>query len=249
MKIAFLLGSALRIETCIKVLKENYEVVAIGIPENQEKEMIEQRLQEREVEYQVTSKNDVLDFVCENNADLVISVGWQHIVSAETLNYPGALFLNVHPALLPQYRGPNPWANIILNGEVEAGITIHVMHEDVDAGPIVYQKMIDVSPFDTYLSLRDKLLKLEPNVLLEALKCVDRSSDLLKQDDERAKYYQKRTPADSEIDPSNSLLDLFDEIRACDPNRFPAFFYYRGEKVCISLWRQDRSANEHQDSI
>jgi len=50
-----------------------------------------------------------------------------------------------------------------------------------------------------------------------------------------ASYYKKRTPNDSEIDPTKSLIDQFDLIRVCDPNRFPAFFELNGVKYKIIL--------------
>jgi len=57
-------------------------------------------------------------------------------------------------------------------------------------------------------------------------------------------YRIKRKPEDSEIDPQRPLLDLYNQIRACDPDDYPAYFYVEGQKVCIGLWRQDKPGSE-----
>jgi methionyl-tRNA formyltransferase len=53
--------------------------------------------------------------------------------------------------------------------------------------------------------------------------------------DAKPSYYQLRTPRDSRIDPHKSLVDQFDLIRVCDPQRFPAFFEYRGQRYALKL--------------
>ena len=61
-------------------------------------------------------------------------------------------------------------------------------------------------------------------------------------------YTYVRTPKDSEIDWNKSLKELYNEIRACDPEDFPAFFYVEGQKVYIKLWRQNK-LSEEEDMI
>ena len=59
-------------------------------------------------------------------------------------------------------------------------------------------------------------------------------------------YNYNRTPKDSEIDPDKSLNDLYDYIRACDPEDYPAFFYVKKEKVFVKLWRNSDNKEEYQ---
>jgi methionyl-tRNA formyltransferase len=60
-----------------------------------------------------------------------------------------------------------------------------------------------------------------------------------------ATIFPRRIPEDSQIDPTQRLIDLFDSIRSSDPDEYPAFFYINGEKVCIKLWRPNKPLDEH----
>ena len=66
-----------------------------------------------------------------------------------------------------------------------------------------------------------------------------------KQDESLASTYNyMRTPNDSEINWNHSLKSLYNQIRACDPEKYPAFFYVNGEKVYIRLWRESKPEEE-----
>lgn len=67
-----------------------------------------------------------------------------------------------------------------------------------------------------------------------------------KQGESKATTYNYiRTPKDSEIDFNKPLKELYNEIRACDANDYPAFFYHGGEKICIKLWRYNKEDNSN----
>jgi methionyl-tRNA formyltransferase len=87
--------------------------------------------------------------------------------------------------------------------------------------------------------------ELEPALILEAFRNIQLGKMLKSQDEAISTSYPKRRrPVDSEIDPSKSLLELIDEIRASDPEEFPAFFYHHGQKVFIKLWRDMKPSDE-----
>ena len=176
---------------------------------------------------------------------ILLSVGFPFLVPAEILGR-FELCLNVHPTLLPHYKGPCSGAYILINGEPYTGSTVHVMDAGMDTGPIVHQKQIGVSRFDTTRSLQRRVYEMEPELLLEALlKLEDPEFAPVPQPVDASKdYLRPRTPADSEIDPSLPLARLYDAIRACDPDDYPAFFRVEGQKVCIRLWRPDKSVRD-----
>lgn len=62
---------------------------------------------------------------------------------------------NIHPSLLPKYKGLNPWEEIIANGESEGGVTLHKMTENVDSGPIICQKKFRIPPDSKIEELRN----------------------------------------------------------------------------------------------
>jgi len=149
--------------------------------------------------------------------------------------------LNIHPTLLPKYRGPTSGAYILINGETETGSTVHFIVEEFDAGPVVAQSTVPISPFDTLRSMQRKVYSAEPKLVIEALERLDRGSLPVAQEETCSSAYPKiRTPDDSQIDPTRPLIDLINEIRAADPDEFPSFFYYQGERVFIRLWRKDK---------
>lgn len=177
--------------------------------------------------------------------DIIVSCGYPYILDSEVIasvHYA----INVHPTLLPKYRGYRSGPYVLINGEKKTGVTVHFLTQKMDQGDIILQREVELSIFDTPRSVYRKCQEVEPQALYDAIQ-------LLKSGNSRAQpqveadateYLQLRTPADSEIDPSHPLVDLFNEIRACDPDDYPAFFYVEGEKVCIRLWRPERPNDE-----
>lgn len=177
----------------------------------------------------------------------LLSVGFPYLVPREIYKRH-RIAINIHPTLLPKYRGPTSGAYILINNESESGSTIHLLEEGADQGDIVAQASVRLSQFDTLKSLQRKVYALEPDLVIEAIRRLDAGIVPVPQDEAAATIFsRRRTPADSEIDPNCSLLELFNQIRACDPVDFPAFFRLDGEKICISLWRENRPCDSEDE--
>jgi methionyl-tRNA formyltransferase len=173
-----------------------------------------------------------------------LSAGFSFLLPKEVLSAAN-VFLNVHGSLLPKYAGARTLGWVIEKGETESGITVHAIDEGVDTGPILHQKSFALSPFETTRSLAAKIAMFEPDVVIEALEKYEKNG--LR--DARAQEYVEtllpnRTPRHSRIDPAEPLAALFDKIRAADPDHYPAYFELNGQKVCIRMWRPDKSADE-----
>lgn len=111
-----------------------------------------------------SAKSD-LNFV----PDLAILVAYGKLIPREILEIPKLGFINVHPSLLPAYRGPSPIQSVILNGEKTTGVTIMKLDEELDHGPILAQKEVGIEENDTHLSLIEKLGAIGSNLLIETL--------------------------------------------------------------------------------
>lgn len=174
-----------------------------------------------------------------------LSVGFGYILPKAFLAHV-RICLNVHGTLLPKYPGARSLNWLLVNGEQENGVTVHIVDEGVDTGPIVLQRAFRLSNFETSASLFRKTLQLEPDVVVDALRRYEREgpSCATPQPPHKATRCLDRVPAHSEIDPEKPLASLFNEIRAADPDRFPAYFYVDGQKVCIRLWRPDKPVDE-----
>lgn len=250
MKWVILFGGVGR-EACItKMLEKGIELNAIIVPEKQSENLAQviSKLKDlpcRVIEVSKSSINNVLRSYAGN---ALLSIGFPYLIQGEllTLFQPA---LNLHPTLLPRYRGPTSGAYILINNERESGSTVHHMTSQMDRGDIVLQSRVELTPFDTIRSMQRKVYAQEPELLVNALAALNSGVEPILQDEARASEYpKKRMPADSEIDPRMPLIDLVNEIRACDPSQFPAFFIYNGQKIVIQLYRPDR-VGIHDDEI
>ena len=84
------------------------------------------------------------------------------IISKEIVDAPKLGSINVHPSLLPKYRGASPIQSALINGETNTGVSIMIMDEKMDHGAILSQTELPITPDDTYETLAEKLLQIKP---------------------------------------------------------------------------------------
>lgn len=101
--------------------------------------------------------------------DLFIVASYGKIIPQALLNIPNLGSLNVHPSLLPNYRGPSPIITPILNGDKKTGVTIMLMDEQMDHGPILTTKEISISEEDTNITLSNKLSQASTLLLIDTM--------------------------------------------------------------------------------
>lgn len=102
-------------------------------------------------------------------ADIYIVASYGMLLPAWLLELPRYGVLNVHPSLLPKYRGPSPIPGAILNGESKTGVTIMLTDEKMDHGPIIAQRELGIAPDDSASTLEQKLAKLGGELLIAAI--------------------------------------------------------------------------------
>ncbi len=107
-----------------------------------------------DIKAESVNSDEFRNFLKTNNVDVVITGSWSEKFSVQTINTPKIACINVHPSLLPEYRGPNPYMMTILNGESLTGVTFHLMDADYDTGAILHQKEVDILPDDTGADLK-----------------------------------------------------------------------------------------------
>ncbi len=153
------------------------------------------------------------------NADVVVVGSWSEKFSVHTLNTLPNGFINVHPSLLPKYRGPNPYLQVILHNESMSGITFHLMDVNYDTGAILHQKEVRVLKDDTGGSLRmrccDKARN-EIGFLLDNLP--ERIMKQRSQSEPESSYYSQISLKDAVLDFENeSPEEIERRIRALSP--------------------------------
>ena len=165
--------------------------------------------------------------------DVIIVAAFGQILPPEVLAIPPHGCLNVHASLLPRYRGAAPIAAAILAGEEQTGITIMLMDEGMDTGPILAQAECKIKPQDTTGSLSVKLAQQGADLLVETLpRWLEGQIVPQPQDDSLATYCQMITKKDGLIDWSLPATDLWLRVRAYAP--WPgAYTYWRGKRLKI----------------
>jgi methionyl-tRNA formyltransferase len=141
--------------------------------------------------------------------------------------------INVHPSLLPKYRGASPIAGALLAGEEETGVTIMLMDEGMDTGPILVQVSTKIRPDETTGSLGARLARLGAELLLETLpRWLEGRIEPQPQDNARATYTRPIAKTDGLIDWGLPAVEIWGRVRAFEP--WPgAHTWWRGKLLKI----------------
>ncbi len=125
------------------------------------------------------------------------------------------LMLNVHPSLLPRWRGAAPIERAIMAGDERTGVSIMRVTAGLDSGPVHAQAAEPIEPSDTYGTLAARLMRLGGDLLVHALDELPPGTD---QDERQATYAEKITAADRRLDPEQPAQALERVVRALTPH-------------------------------
>ena len=101
--------------------------------------------------------------------DLIVVAAFGQILKGPMLDLPPHGVVNVHPSLLPKYRGPNPFYWVLERGERETGVTVHYMDEGVDTGDTILQQTLQIASSESERSLQRRSAALAASLLLRAI--------------------------------------------------------------------------------
>ena len=156
-------------------------------------------------------------------ADTGIVVSYGKILPKTLIDaFPRGL-LNIHPSLLPKYRGPSPLENTILNGDTKTGVTVMVIDDKMDHGPILAQKEFSISNAQfsnkiTYSELHDTLANMGAKLLIETLpKWLDGQINAVPQDDTQATFTKLLKKENGKIDWTRPAQEIDCRVRALNP--------------------------------
>ncbi len=127
--------------------------------------------------------------------------------------------LNVHPSLLPRWRGAAPIERAIIAGDARTGVSLMGLTAGLDSGPVALREEIAIGLEDDFESLSGKLSALGGELLVEALdRQANGSLTFTAQDDEEATYAEKIDPAERRLDPARPAVELARTVRALTPH-------------------------------
>jgi len=182
----------------------------------------------------------VLESLATWGADVFVVFAYGRLLPPAVLGLPKYGCINIHPSLLPLWRGASPVASAILNGDELTGVTVMQMDEGLDTGAILGQATLEISEEDTTLVLTDKLARLSGGLLCAVLKALPVGLAALPQDQTLATYSQKYEKEQGLLDFGLSAYELKRRVMAFNP--WPsAYTHFRGEmfKILSATYAED----------
>ena len=174
-----------------------------------------------------------IDWLRGQNPDVCALVAYGRILPQSVLDVPTHGFLNVHPSLLPKFRGPSPIQSAIVSGEAESGVTIMRLDAGTDTGDMLSQEKVPIHLEDTTESLAGRLAELGARMLLDGLAALESGAAVfVPQDDSEASHTKKYEKSDGQIRWNMRAVSIHNQVRAAIP--WPvAHCRFRGEIVRI----------------
>lgn len=178
------------------------------------------------------------------DADVAISAAFPVLIPVAALDVPPLGVINTHPSLLPRYRGPNPIAWTVRNGDRELGYSIHRMDADFDTGPLLAQGTTRIDDVEDPSELFERMFTLLGSLLPNALARVEKGDPGEPQADGQASYAGFFEPEYLEIDWSQTAAAVRRQVlawrvAAARPGAHGALTTLRGERVRVLRVRFD----------
>jgi methionyl-tRNA formyltransferase len=248
MKIIFMGTTQFSCETLQKILDhQSFEVVAVLTP--QAKQAGRGKQLRNSTIYDLAFKNNLKIFtpktlkdpeiyqeLSQLNADIGVVVAYGLILPKEILNLPKFGCINLHPSMLPRWRGASPIQRTIFAGDKITSVDIIQMDEGLDSGDILYRKEYPLNGDETYLELSSKLAEIGANSIIETLKIFEKNNldkfQIIKQDHNQAIYAHKISKDECKINWNNNAEFIYRQIKALSGS-LGCYFLYNNEKIKI----------------
>lgn len=168
--------------------------------------------------HSLRTDREFLEKIKSLKPDLFILSAYAKIIPKEYINIPPLGTINIHPSLLPQYRGPTPIQFAILNDDKKTGVTLILLDEKFDHGPIVAQEEYELTGEETFVELHDALSALSARMLTENLpKYIEDKIKPAEQDHDKATFTKIFGRKDGELIWTEPAEDLDRKVRALNP--------------------------------
>lgn len=176
-------------------------------------------------------KEALSDYGCE----IFVVVAYGKLIPQTIFSIPPLGTINLHPSLLPKYRGAAPVEWALYNGEHQTGVTVQLINQELDAGDIVLQSPVTIAPNDTAQDVYEKILPLGAQMLVDAIKGLhDGTLVPVPQDHSQASYCGKITSETAHINWNLPSLHIHNMVRAFNPKPV-AWTTFRGK--IIKIWK------------
>jgi len=169
-------------------------------------------------QFQTLKDQVAINTLSSLKADVFVLVVYGKILPQAVLDLAPFGVVNVHPSLLPKYRGPSPMKTAILNGDTQTGVSIMLLDEGMDTGPILAQEVINIESNETNSTLEEKVCKIGPELLITTLKAyVNKEIEPKPQNNDLASISKILDRNDGKINWNDSAVEIERKIRAFEP--------------------------------
>lgn len=244
MKILFMGTPDFAKESLQKIYDENYEICGVVTPPDRPKgrgmKMIacpvkEFALEENLLLFQPEKLKEIKEEILKLQPDMIVVVSYGKFLPKSILEIPKYGCLNVHPSLLPKYRGSAPIQWAIINGDKMTGTTIMKMNEKMDAGDMILQEEVEIEENETTGELWNRLSKISSELLIKAIQQIEKDSASYTKQSENYTIAPMITKDMAKIDWENQgSLEIKNLIRGLNP--FLGAYSMLGQKK-IKFWK------------
>lgn len=240
MKILFLGSPYFAVKILKRLLQSSHNVVAV-VTQSDKPSGRGQKLMPTQVKQFATEKgipvysfdklSQHLDEIEKIDYDIAVTASFGQILNEKFLSI--APCINVHPSLLPKYRGATPIQSSLLSGDKVTGVSIMEVVRAVDAGDVIAQKQVKIEEDDDYTTLQDKLADVGGDMLVEVLDLFALGQvKTFKQDDDKATFCRKLEKSDAFLDLNKTAFEIVNQSRAlCEMG---VFLLVDGQRLKVS---------------
>lgn len=165
------------------------------------------------------------------NPDLCIIAHFERLIKSPILEIPRMGFINLHPSLLPWYRGMSPQHWPIINGDQETGVTVHYVDAGVDTGDIILQERIPICDDYYVTDLQKKWIVIYKYIVVKAIERIVAGEQVIKQSHLKGSYYGRLTTEQCQIDINESMHKVYALIRGV------SMPYHGAQLGNLIIWR------------
>ena len=184
------------------------------------------------------TEREQLSLIKDLEPELVISSGFEYKVPEEIIEVPEKGIVNLHPSYLPYNRGSHPYIWPLVDG-TPAGVSVHYMVEEIDEGPIIDKREVEVRPDDTAKTLRELLMQEQVELFMDNWRKIrDGAKGSEQRKNDGTTHYRKELDDFSglEMSEEKTVGEVIDKLRALTyPPHSLAYFERNGERFFVDV--------------
>lgn len=230
------------------LINENHEILAVFSPvyNNSIYKRLELICNKNNINFELISDFKSIDFinkVTHLQPEVICICHFQKLISNEIIKIPKFGCLNLHPSLLPEYRGMAPQHWPIINGEKSTGITVHFVDEGIDTGNIIVQKVLPLQGSEYIFELQNKFKEVYKSIFVEALQNLDNKHLHIVQSHLKGSYYGRLKVSECQINDQMHILEAYNLIRGV------SYPYFGARYKNFIFWKAEVFAKDVNDNI